>query len=700
MRFFETDQVVHGWSIVNKQQTTGAGGLEEVRRLRERVAELEANVAWYGEVRLRDNQHGEPLRTIFENARGAMFISDEGGRCVDVNPAACAMTGYSREELLHRDLGLIRCKLSDESRDPRGEPAWNGSFVPECLIQRKDGIELWVEVTTIPFTLNNRELALEILRDVTGRKHASDDLNRIQDQLEKRIEKGAHDLEKANRQLKQEIDERRRAEAELKRTKEYLENIIENSVDAIGIVDREGRFILWNRRAVEIYGYHSDELAGKSSFDLYADREELDRMLQRLRRKGVVREYEILMKKRDGSIVPMDISISLLKDDRGRTIGSVCVARDLSDRKKGELELKRARDELSRYSKELERQVRERTREISGILKYTPAIVTIKDVDGYYTLVNARFEELVGMNGEEIRGKSDHDIFPAEFADQFRANDLQVLAEGRSWQVEEHFPQGDGIHTYLAVKFPLYDEDGVATGTCGIGTDITQVKKAQDQLRRLSGRILAGQETERAAIARELHDELGQILTALRMDAVWMLNHLKDSNSRAAARALNMCDIIDKTIDEVRGIALRLRPSVLDDLGLIPALEWYTTDLEKRSGIAIILHHHDVPPMDDLVATAAYRIAQEALTNVVRHSSASHAEVSLEREGDVLVITVTDNGRGFNVSNLSESDCLGLAGMRERAGLAGGSLEIESTPGKGTQMRCTLPISGRMGVVP
>jgi PAS domain S-box-containing protein len=685
---------------VKGQPAVRKARLDEAGRLRERVAELEARLAWHGEGRCREVQAGEPLRTVFDKARGALFVVDEGRRCTDVNPSACAMTGYGREELLGRPLGFLFSGPPGDDCDPGRESPTDTAFLPECLLTRGDGTTLWVEITRIPFTLGGRDLALEILRDITQRKSASGDPDSIQDLLEKRIEKGAHDLELVNRKLKNEVEERRRAELELKRTKEYLENIIENSVDAIGIVDRKGRFILWNRRAVEIYGYHTDDLAGKSSFDLYADRDELERMLQRLRRDGVVREYEILMKKRDGSIVPMDISISLLKDDRGRTIGSVCVARDLSDRKRGELDLKRARDELSRYSKELERQVRERTREISGILKYTPAVVTIKDVDGYYTLVNARFEELLEMAGESIRGRSDHEIFPAEFADRFRANDLQVLAEGRSCQVEEHFPQRDGVHTYLTVKFPLYDEDGVAMGTCGIGTDITEVKKAQDQLRRLSGRIMAGQETERAAIARELHDELGQILTALRMDAVWLGHHLKDSDSRASVRALAMCDIIDRTIDEVRGIALRLRPSVLDDLGLIPALEWYTTDLEKRSGIALILHHRDVPGMDDLVATAAYRIAQEALTNVVRHSSASHAEVSLEGQGDLLMITVTDNGKGFHVSSLSDSDSLGLAGMRERAGLAGGSLEIESRPGKGTQVRCRLPVSGRMGGLP
>ncbi len=168
---------------------------------------------------------------------------------------------------------------------------------------------------------------------------------------------------------------------------------------------------------------------------------------------------------------------------------------------------------------------------------------------------------------------------------------------------------------------------------------------------------------------------------------------------KAAKRALTMRELIDKTIDEVRGIALRLRPSVLDDLGLIPALEWYTAELEKRSGIAFVLNRQDIPKVNEIVATAAYRIAQEALTNVVRHSSATHVEVSLKVQGDTLTLTVVDNGRGFNTVELSESESLGVAGMRERANLAGGTLEIESQPGKGSQVYCRLPISGKMGVL-
>jgi PAS domain S-box-containing protein len=539
---------------------------------------------------------------------------------------------------------------------------------------------------------------LEVLK--SERKRADAAMQQAYGELEQRIEERTAELKTANELLRQEIEERKRAEEELKRTKEYLENVISNSVDAIGIVDRHGRFLLWNRRAEEIYGYYFDELAGKTAFELYADPEELAKMLGKLRKEGVVREYEIGMKKKDGSIVPMDISISLLKDDQGLTIGSVCVARDLSERKKAEMELKRAQKELSRYSKDLERQVKRRTREITGILRYTPAVVYIKDRDGAYRLVNSRFEELFRIKNEDIRGKSDYDIFPQEVADQFRASDLQVLLEERPRQVEETIPQDDGIHTYLLVKFPVYDDQGVANGLCGIATDITELKKAQDKLRRLSGSIMARQEKERTAIARELHDELGQVLTALRMDAVWLAEHLKNGDAKAADRSLKMCELIDTTIDEVRGLATRLRPGVLDHLGLIDALEWYAAEFRKRTGIACIFKPCNVTRVDDFVATAAYRIAQEALTNVARHSFATQAHITLKEAKGLLTLEVVDNGRGFNIRKTEESECLGLAGMRERAALLGGALEIFSKPQKGTRVCFKLPLQVRKRVGP
>jgi|UniRef100_A0A7V6A236 PAS domain S-box-containing protein len=544
-------------------------------------------------------------------------------------------------------------------------------------------------------TLKRRLTELEALED--ERLHIKQTLKKAYEELEERIEERTLELVRANENLKEEIEERKRTEEELKRTKEYLENVIDNSVDAIGIVDRHGRFILWNRRAAEIYGYRFDELAGKSAFELYADEEDLGRMLAALRREGVVREYEIAMKKKDGSIVLMDISISLLKED-GATIGSVCVARDLSERQKHELELKRARDELSRYSLDLERQVQERTRAITSILRYTPAVVYLKDRQGRYNLVNPRYEELFGVTNKDVQGKSDHDIFPRDVADQFFAHDLKVLEEGQALQVEERIPLADGVHTYLSVKFPIYNAGGATEGLCGIATDITEIKKAQQQLRLLSGSIMAGQEKERKAIARELHDELGQILTALRMDAVWLSDYLKGKNTQAAQRARSMCQLIDKSLDEVRGLATRLRPGMLDDFGLIDALEWFTKDFAKRTGIATTFTHPEMSDVDSLVATAAYRIAQEALTNVARHSYATRVAITMQVNDGTMSLAVTDNGRGFNPKDLRESECLGLAGMRERAALLGGSLEMHSKPGGGTRVDVRLPLMGQGGV--
>ena len=139
-------------------------------------------------------------------------------------------------------------------------------------------------------------------------------------------------------------------------------------------------------------------------------------------------------------------------------------------------------------------------------------------------------------------------------------------------------------------------------------------------------------------------------------------------------------------------MAIRLRPGVLDDLGLADALEWYTSDFEKRTGITCLFKHHNVPDINDTVATAAYRITQEALTNVARHANASRVEVTLLGKDSTLTLATADDGKGFNTLDLTETEALGLAGMRERAGLVGGELEVQSQPGNGTRVFFRVPI--------
>lgn len=371
---------------------------------------------------------------------------------------------------------------------------------------------------------------------------------------------------------------------------------------------------------------------------------------------------------------------------------------DIVRRKEAEEALRGAKEELRRYSRDLERQVRERSREIVSILRYTPAVVYIRDGNGRYTYVNSRYEELFGRRNEEILGKTVHDVFPKEFADRFGASDRRVLAEGRPCQFEESAPHKEGVRVYLATKFPIYDESGATIAVCGISIDITETKKAQDQVRRLSDSILASQERERAAVSRELHDELGQVLTALHLDTVWLRDRLKETDAGASERAQAMCGLIDMAIDEVRGMATRLRPGVLDNLGLVDALDWYINDLGKRSGVACAFRHFGVPKVEDRIATSVYRIAQEALTNVLRHSGASRADVSLRGEEGILTLSVEDDGKGFDLRELSNSGGLGVVGMRERAELIGGTLEIRSDPGGGTVVLMKIPACGKSEV--
>ncbi len=498
------------------------------------------------------------------------------------------------------------------------------------------------------------------------------------------------------RKASTEILQRRAAESALRKSEERYRSLYHHTPAMLHSIDKNGYLVSVSDYWADALGYTREEAVGRKLTD-FLTRESSNyaeyTVFPQFFRDGYCKDVAYQFVKKDGGRIDVLLSAIADRDSLGNVIRSLAVSIDVTERKRAEEALQRAKEELSRHTRDLERQVRKRTREITSILEYTPAVVYIKDARGQYLLVNSRFEELFNISAERVRGKTDHEILPKKVAEQFQRHDQKALGENHSYQVTEHIPQADGLRTYLSIKFPIYDEAGSISGVCGIATDITAVKKAQDQLRRLSGGIMANQEKERSAIARELHDELGQVLTALRMDAVWILEHLKASDPKAADRALTMCRLIDKTIKEVRNMAIRLRPGVLDDLGLVDALEWYTSDFERRAGITCIFEHRKIPNLMDSVATAAYRIAQEALTNVARHAHANRVIVSLDAREGVLTLAVADNGKGFDTEKLSESEGLGVAGMRERASLVGGTLGVNSGRNKGTRILLMVPLT-------
>lgn len=497
------------------------------------------------------------------------------------------------------------------------------------------------------------------------------------------------------RKASHEILKRKSVEKALRESEERYKSIYHKTPAMLHSIDSQGRLLSVSDNWLEEMGYTREEVIGRPLVDFLSASSRqfaLEKVFPNFFESGICKDISYHFIKKSGEVIDILLSAIGDRDSNGNITRSLAVSIDVTERNRAETALQRAKEKLSRYSKDLEQKVQKRTREISSILKYTPAVVYFKDRDLRYILVNKRFEEVFGVKNETIQGKRDADILPPTLADPFRKKDLKVLTKNRSYQIEEHFPLEDGERIYLSVKFPVYGETGEVRGVCGISTDITAVKKAQDQMRRLSASIMNSQEKERAAIARELHDELGQVLTALRMDSVWLLGRLKETDGKASERILTMRTLIDKTIDDIRGMAFRLRPGVLDDLGLVDALELFTSDFEKRAGIACIYTSSSIANINDTVATAAYRIAQEALTNIARHSQAGHVDVVLKSENGLLNLAVTDDGRGFNSGNTLESENLGLALMRERANLAGGTLKIQSKPGKGTGIFFTVPL--------
>ena len=492
-----------------------------------------------------------------------------------------------------------------------------------------------------------------------------------------------------------EIRQRKAAEEALRESDARYRSLYNNTPAMLHSINRDGQIVSVSKYWSEVLGYSEEDVLGRKLTDFFTEESKKyaeQTVLPDFFKSGYCADIPYQIMKKDGQIIDILLSAIADRDEKGEIIRTLAVSIDVTERNRAEEALRQAKEELSNYSKDLEKQVSIRTKEITNILKYTPDVVYVKDREGKYVLVNSRFEELFGVSNEEVRGKTDYEIVSNEIADQFRKNDLKVLEEGKSLQAEERVVHNGDVHTYLSVKFPVYDETGVVNGVCGISTDITAVKKAQDQLRRLSGKIISSQEKERTAIARELHDELGQILTALRMDAVWIQERLKESDPVIAERALTMCGLIDKSIKDVRSIAIRLRPGVLDDLGLVDALEWLTADFENRSSITCVFEHENVPALDETVSTAAYRICQEALTNIARYAEATRVSVVLRAEKNRVSLSVRDDGKGFDTANLAESEGIGIAGMRERATLADGSLEVMSEHGRGCHVLLKVPI--------
>src|SRR5687767_12032819 len=221
-----------------------------------------------------------------------------------------------------------------------------------------------------------------------------------------------------------------------------------------------------------------------------------------------------------------------------------------------------------------------------------------------------------------------------------------------------------------------------------------KLRRSLEQLRALSVYLQYVREDERIRISRQVHDELGQALTGLKMDLYWLANRLPKKYRTVHDKTKAMSAHIDATIQTVRRIATELRPGILDDLGLVAAIEWQAQEFQKRTGIECVVSSDlKEPILDQDLNTAFFRIFQETLTNIIRHAQASRVEVQLRQEESTLVLEVRDNGRGVTEAELNDTRSIGVLGMRERAALLQGELQITGVPGQGTTVAVRIPLA-------
>jgi PAS domain S-box-containing protein len=329
--------------------------------------------------------------------------------------------------------------------------------------------------------------------------------------------------------------------------------------------------------------------------------------------------------------------------------------------------------------------LREQRALLDELFEQAPQAVALMDANDRVVRVNREFTRLFGYAPAEVIGRRlDELIVPEE---------VRAVREVPARETEGERLRKDGTRLQVAMLRVPVVVPGGQVSVYGIYQDISERKRAQELLQSFSKKLIETQEGERRRVARELHDEIGQVLTAIRLN----LNAVQHSVSAPIARKLDeSIAIVDRALQQVRNLSLDLRPLMLDDLGLVAALRWYVDREAQRAGLTAEFIAGELQKrLSPELETACFRIAQEALTNVARHAKATHVRVELSQRGEELHLVIRDDGIGFDAGTMGgavSASRLGLTGMRERALIVGGRIEFVSAPGQGTEIHARFPL--------
>jgi PAS domain S-box-containing protein len=514
----------------------------------------------------------------------------------------------------------------------------------------------------------------------------------------------------------QDVTERKQAD----RATSLLAAIVGCSDDAIISKKLDGTITSWNKSAERLFGYTAEEAVGQHITLIvpWERRSEEEEILRRLARGQRVDHFETVRRRKDGSTLEVSLTISPIRDAEGKVIGASKVARDVTEQKR------------------MERALRESEERFRAIVETTPECVKLLSAEGTLLHMNSPGLHMVGADSaKELVGKSVYDLIAPEDLDRFKAFN-ESICKGKQGSMEFEIVGLQGKRRHMETHAaPLRNPDGTIVHLA-VSRDISERRRAEELLRGseenyrklaqtldaqvcartreleqrnadvlrqaeqvtdLSRRLLHAQDEERRHIARELHDSAGQTLTVLGMSLAQLVQQAAGSSPALATEAENIRDLMQQLHREIRTTSYLLHPPMLDENGLSSALSWYIEGLRERSDVAISLSvSEEIGRLPGDMELAIFRVVQECLTNIHRHSGSKTASIRLARDSDAVVVEVQDAGRGISAQKLAEFESggsgVGIGGMRERVRQLGGSMKIDSD-GSGTRISLTIPVA-------
>jgi PAS domain S-box-containing protein len=518
-----------------------------------------------------------------------------------------------------------------------------------------------------------------------------------------------------------------------------LDVILDSTDDAIVLLDLSGTVVSWNSGAERIYGYTEEEITGKNILVILPPGT-LDNyllLIAKVKQGEKIINLEAQRIRKDGKPIDVSITISGLKGENNEVIGTISIIRDISEKKLFERQIllyNRIQEIYWRASskKEYLDQILAILHEWTGCEAVGIRIVDEKKMTVPYLAASGFSEEFLESESE-LSLKTDSCACTRAILNRSESQDYPVLTARGSFYIPNSRQFRDNLTPEQNIRYrgtcirsgyqtmivvPIRNKESTLGAlhlvdkranklslreveTLEIAAElvwqsisqfdnISEIKHSEKEIKTLTRRLVDTEESERQDIARELHDEIGQNLTGLKM----MLSQIMRTGTEIQKPIIEDSQaIVSELIRQVREMALKLRPSMLDDLGLLPTLEWL---FERYTSTTQIQVHFEQTGMDNKFRaeanTAVYRIIQEALTNVARYSGVKDVEISLKAEDGKIYIRVKDQGRGFDLSEAAKAASVGISGMRERAIVLGGKFNIQSEPGKGACITAEIPI--------